>query len=170
MILSCRAAQQEIAALSQMAEQLNSKLTVTEQAGDSVDLDNLFAFLSEVQPNRNQIIDEIGERMNELVEDLDVEVCSWKITCQYGKFYCTCNWFTSFFLYKRYKFIPLLQFLSLFLLMWSTASCKLISLPAFCSLLSSVPESSWMHRASQPSRAICTEAPLSQPVSSFSKQ
>jgi hypothetical protein len=42
-----------------MAEQLNSKLAVTEQAGDSVDLDNLFAFLSEVQPNRNQIIDEI---------------------------------------------------------------------------------------------------------------
>jgi len=68
-----------------MAEQLNSKLAVTEQAGDSVDLDNLFAFLSEVQPNRNQIIDEIGERMNELVEDLDVEVCSWIITCQYGK-------------------------------------------------------------------------------------
>jgi hypothetical protein len=68
-----------------MAEQLNSKLAVTEQAGDSVDLDNLFAFLSEVQPNRNQIIDEIGERMNELVEDLDVEVCCWIITCQYGK-------------------------------------------------------------------------------------
>jgi hypothetical protein len=68
-----------------MAEQLNSKLAVTEQAGDSVDLDNLFAFLSEVQPNRNQIIDEIGERMNELVEDLDVEVCIWIITCQYGK-------------------------------------------------------------------------------------
>jgi hypothetical protein len=59
-----------------MAEQLNSKLAVTEQVGDSVDLDNLFAFLSDVQPNRNQIIDEIGERMNELVEDLDVEVCS----------------------------------------------------------------------------------------------
>jgi hypothetical protein len=75
-ILSHRAAQQEIAALSQMAVQLNSKLAVTEQVGDSVDLDNLFAFLSDVQPNRNQIIDEIGERMNELVEDLDVEVCS----------------------------------------------------------------------------------------------
>jgi len=74
-----------------MAEQLNSKLAVTEQAGDSVDLDNLFAFLSEVQPNRNQIIDEIGERMNELVEDLDVEVCSWIIMCQYGKVCCTCN-------------------------------------------------------------------------------
>lgn len=35
----------------------------------------MFAFLSDVQPtNRNQIIDEIGEKMDELVEDLDVEV------------------------------------------------------------------------------------------------
>ena len=72
--MCCRAAQQEIAVLSQMAEQLNPKLASSEQAGESVDLDNLFAFLSDVQPNRNQIIDEIGERMNELVEDLDVEV------------------------------------------------------------------------------------------------
>lgn len=39
-----------------------------------MDLDNLFAFLSDVQPNRNHIIDEIGEKMNELVEDLDVEL------------------------------------------------------------------------------------------------
>ena len=100
-----------------MAEQLNSKLAVTEQAGDSVDLDNLFAFLSEVQPNRNQIIDEIGERMNELVEDLDVEVCSWIITCQYGKVLLYLQLIYKLFLYKRYKLIPLLQFLSLFLLM-----------------------------------------------------
>ena len=81
-----RVAQEEIAALTQMAEQLNSKLaaakTTSEQSGDSVDLDNLFAFLSDVQtgqnnqvaPKRNHIIDEIGEKMNELVEDLDVEV------------------------------------------------------------------------------------------------
>ena len=140
-----------------MAEQLNSKLAVTEQAGDSVDLDNLFAFLSEVQPNRNQIIDEIGERMNELVEDLDVEVCSWIIMCQYGKVCCTCSWFTGFCLYRRYKLIPLLQFLSLFLLMWPSASCKLIILPGFSSLLSSVPESSWMCRTSQPFWAVCAE-------------
>lgn len=56
-----------------MAEQLkhNRNDAVTE----SVDLDNLFAFLSDVQPqNRNQIIEEIGEKMNELVEDLDVEL------------------------------------------------------------------------------------------------
>ncbi|KAG8231152.1 hypothetical protein J437_LFUL011821, partial [Ladona fulva] len=69
-----RAAQEEIAALSQMAQQLNSKLAASEPSGESVDLDNLFAFLSDVQTNRNQIIDEIGERMDELVEDLDVEL------------------------------------------------------------------------------------------------
>ncbi|KAL1129897.1 hypothetical protein AAG570_012841 [Ranatra chinensis] len=67
-----RAAQEEIAALSQMAEQINPKLH--EPSSDSVDLDNLFAFLSDVQTGRNHIIDEIGERMNELVSDLDVEL------------------------------------------------------------------------------------------------
>lgn len=46
---------------------------------ESVDLDNLFAFLSEVTPNgqnanSNAIISEIGEKMNHLVEDLDVEL------------------------------------------------------------------------------------------------
>lgn len=57
-----------------MAEQLNTR-NATEPASEAVDLDNLFAFLSDVQPaNRNQIIDEIGEKMDELVEDLDVEV------------------------------------------------------------------------------------------------
>ncbi|KAL3287092.1 hypothetical protein HHI36_001576 [Cryptolaemus montrouzieri] len=67
-----KAAEQEIAALSHMAEQLKPKLAET--VAESVDLDNLFAFLSDVQPNRNHIIDEIGEKMNELVEDLDVEL------------------------------------------------------------------------------------------------
>lgn len=57
-----------------MAEQLNSKLATSEPSGDSVDLDNLFAFLSDVQPRSNQIIDEIEEQMDGLVEDLDVEV------------------------------------------------------------------------------------------------
>lgn len=56
-----------------MAEQLKPRLTET--ASEAVDLDNLFAFLSDVQPHkRNNIIDEIGEKMNELVEDLDVEL------------------------------------------------------------------------------------------------
>ncbi|XP_046687918.1 unconventional myosin-VIIa isoform X2 [Homalodisca vitripennis] len=68
------AAQKEIDALSQIAEQLNSKLLETQAPGESVDLDNLFAFLSDVQTGRNHIIDEIGERMDELVTDLDVEL------------------------------------------------------------------------------------------------
>lgn len=69
-----QAAQKEIAALSHMAEQINPKLSL-EAASESVDLDNLFAFLSDVQPHsKNQIIDEIGEKMDELVEDLDVEL------------------------------------------------------------------------------------------------
>lgn len=69
-----QAAQKEIAALSHMAEQLNPKLNA-EPASEAVDLDNLFAFLSDVHPHgKNQIIDEIGEKMNELVEDLDVEL------------------------------------------------------------------------------------------------
>lgn len=57
-----------------MAEQLNSKFLDPPTSGDSVDLDNLFSFLSDVQTGRNPIIEEIGERMNELVTDLDVEV------------------------------------------------------------------------------------------------
>lgn len=80
LLFFCRAAQQEIAALSEIAEHLNSKLAANaaEQSGESVDLDNLFAFLSDVQTgqssNRNYIIDQIGEQMDELVGDLDVEV------------------------------------------------------------------------------------------------
>lgn len=79
-------------ALSQMAEQINSKFdagkdrdnngggnsTTSSNVTESVDLDNLFAFLSEVTPNGttnvNALIDEIGEKMENLVEDLDVEL------------------------------------------------------------------------------------------------
>lgn len=91
-----------------MAQQINSKLNqpmtngeVTQTAAnvsqtthigathqhsnESVDLDNLFAFLSEVTPNSNSsttstinntssIIDDIGEKMDNLVHDLDVEL------------------------------------------------------------------------------------------------
>ncbi|XP_022913849.2 unconventional myosin-VIIa [Onthophagus taurus] len=68
-----QAAQKEIAALSHMAEQLKPRLI--EPPAEAVDLDNLFAFLSDVHPQtRNHIIEEIGEKMNELVEDLDVEL------------------------------------------------------------------------------------------------
>lgn len=73
LIFSPRNPQDDLSALTHMAEQINPKLT--ENAGDSVDLDNLFAFLSDVQQSgRNPIIDEIGKKMNELVSDLDVEV------------------------------------------------------------------------------------------------
>ncbi|XP_024082673.1 unconventional myosin-VIIa [Cimex lectularius] len=66
-------ASEDIAALSQIAGQINPKLN--EPTGDSVDLDNLFAFLSDVQQSgKNCIIDEIGQKMNELVSDLDVEL------------------------------------------------------------------------------------------------
>jgi hypothetical protein len=75
-------------ALSQMAEkfsaqqQLQKQTQITQNGGnktnnESVDLDNLFAFLTEVTPNggnSNEIINEIGEKMNHLVEDLDVEL------------------------------------------------------------------------------------------------
>lgn len=72
--LFCRKAQEEIAALSQMAEQMNSKMAAASDL-QSVDLDNLFSFLSDVQSTKsNQIIEEIGEQMDELVEDLDVEL------------------------------------------------------------------------------------------------
>lgn len=77
-----------------MAEQINSKFSAQHQqnqrkpdslpngikgTSESVDLDNLFAFLSEVTPNgqnsnSNAIISEIGEKMNNLVDDLDVEL------------------------------------------------------------------------------------------------
>ena len=78
-------------ALSQMAEQINSKFSTQHQNqrnsqilqngikgnNESVDLDNLFAFLSEVTPNgsnSNEIINEIGEKLSHLVDDLDVEL------------------------------------------------------------------------------------------------
>ncbi|CAA2962551.1 Hypothetical predicted protein, partial [Olea europaea subsp. europaea] len=77
-------AEAEMAAL---ASQLNSRLassehphhTRTSAEPSSVDLDGLFAFLSDVQqqgkpaPPHAQIMDQIGAKMNELVCDLDIE-------------------------------------------------------------------------------------------------
>lgn len=73
-----------------MAEQINSKFNHTDeenksnnkdlssssQNNDSVDLDNLFAFLSEVTPNSssNPLIDDISDKMDILVNDLDNEI------------------------------------------------------------------------------------------------
>lgn len=52
---------------------MNSKMAASDL--QSVDLDNLFSFLSDVQSTKgNQIIEEIGEQMDALVEDLDVEL------------------------------------------------------------------------------------------------
>lgn len=103
---------EEIEALSEMAHQINSKLNqpdvnsnVTmvngqpmarigvahQQSNESVDLDNLFAFLSEVTPvnsnggtnsnsstvsnnNSSSIMDELEETMDNLVQDLDIEL------------------------------------------------------------------------------------------------
>ncbi|EEB16327.1 myosin, putative [Pediculus humanus corporis] len=70
-----RATQEQIEALNQIAEQINPKLMSTDHCGDSVDLDNLFAFLSDMQPgSRHNIIEEISSHMEDLVEDLDVEL------------------------------------------------------------------------------------------------
>jgi hypothetical protein len=88
LFLSCRKAQEEIEALTQMAEQFNSKMASNNSHNNSnnnnssaasevqsVDLDNLFSFLSDVQSTKsNPIIEEIGEKMNELVENLDMEL------------------------------------------------------------------------------------------------
>lgn len=63
--------------------------TVHQQSNESVDLDNLFAFLSEVTPSpsmsnnaaasaasasNNNVIDDISENLDSLVQDLDVEL------------------------------------------------------------------------------------------------
>lgn len=56
-----------------MAEQLNSRLQV-DPAHESVDLDNLFAFLSDVQSGRS--IDSVGDRMKEIVSDFDEVICT----------------------------------------------------------------------------------------------
>lgn len=64
---------------NQMNGQIHPSIGATHQhSSESVDLDNLFAFLSEVAPNppssTNPLLDEIGEKMDNLVQDLDIEV------------------------------------------------------------------------------------------------
>lgn len=71
--------------MAALASQLNSRLAIESRTHKpetaSVDLDGLFAFLSDVQQNgksgqppTSQIMDQIGAKMNELVSDLDIEV------------------------------------------------------------------------------------------------
>lgn len=58
---------------SKLAEQLNSRLQV-DPAHESVDLDNLFAFLSDVQSGRP--VDTVGDRMKEIVSNFDEVICT----------------------------------------------------------------------------------------------
>ena len=89
-----RPTDEDLHALSHLAEQLNSKLAgginqfeALEEAGspsavvhpaaaDNVDLDNLFAFLSEIHgdTNKNPVLEELEMQMNELATDLDLEI------------------------------------------------------------------------------------------------
>ena len=73
-------------ALSHFAGQLNSKLAATssnafedacvQAVGENVDLDNLFAFLSEIhgEGNKNAVMEEIENQMTELATDFDQEI------------------------------------------------------------------------------------------------
>lgn len=116
-MFSNRICKEEIEALSEMAQQLKGKLIQShenkltngdicnnipgpipligathQQSNESVDLDNLFAFLSEVTPNNSNsnnsnnsnsssvnnnsssVLDDIGDTMDNLVQDLDIEL------------------------------------------------------------------------------------------------
>lgn len=55
---------------AKLAEQLNSRLHV-DPAHESVDLDNLFAFLSDVQSGGRSADGPIGDHMKEIVSDFD---------------------------------------------------------------------------------------------------
>lgn len=59
---------------AKLAEQLNSRLQV-DPAHESVDLDNLFAFLSDVQSGRS-VDAVVGDRMKEIVSDFDEVICT----------------------------------------------------------------------------------------------
>ncbi|XP_037892230.1 LOW QUALITY PROTEIN: unconventional myosin heavy chain 6-like [Glossina fuscipes] len=82
-----RLVEEEIRVLSHMADQINvihlnayQPVPKTEDSNcnfnnESFDLDNLFAFLSEVTNNpANPILDELSDKMDNLVQDLDVEL------------------------------------------------------------------------------------------------
>lgn len=75
--------------LSHYADQINKKLLINNStetnkesdtnnssSNDSVDLDNLFAFLSDVALNskNNSVLEEISDNMDNLVQDLTEEV------------------------------------------------------------------------------------------------
>jgi hypothetical protein len=75
----------DLHALSHLAGQLNNKMAASSTfeevamhpTGDNVDLDNLFAFLSEIHADggsRNMVLEEIEHQMNELATDFDQEI------------------------------------------------------------------------------------------------
>lgn len=83
---------------AKLAEQLNSRLQV-DPAHESVDLDNLFAFLSDVQSGRT--IDTVGDRMKEIVSDFDEVICTRFIssdTLSYTLYDHVFMWLTLFLL------------------------------------------------------------------------
>lgn len=74
-----------MAALSNMAETLNSRLAASattnpddasQGSGEGVDLDNLFSFLSNMESERH-VLDEITRQMDELAVNVDEEVNSY---------------------------------------------------------------------------------------------
>lgn len=92
-LFPCSICQEEIQALSEITTQIKTKLSAVpsggysndknnslnnghQQSNDSVDLDNLFAFLSEVtpSPSNNNVIDDISDNLDSLVQDLDIEL------------------------------------------------------------------------------------------------
>lgn len=96
---------------AKLAEQLNSRLQV-DPAHESVDLDNLFAFLSDVQSGRT--IDTVGDRMKEIVSDFDEVICTQFIssdTPSYTLYNHLFMWLTLFSLiYIFEKFLYNLHF------------------------------------------------------------
>lgn len=84
-IVPLRPSDKDLHALSHLAGQFNSKLATssnicednnTQSAVENVDLDNLFAFLTEIHGdgNRNVMIEEIENQMTELATDFDHEI------------------------------------------------------------------------------------------------
>ena len=99
--MPCRLIEEEIQELSHYADQINKKLlsinsTDTNKesdinnssSNDSVDLDNLFAFLSDVtlSSKSNPVLEEISDKMDNLVQDLTEEVRNIK---KFQRYMCT---------------------------------------------------------------------------------
>lgn len=87
-MLYFRLVEEEMSLLSELAEQINmarpnifpsptTKCDKSEESlNDSVDLDNLFAFLNEVTSTNttNPILEELSDKMDNLVQDFNAEV------------------------------------------------------------------------------------------------